>query len=322
MYFISITIYKGYKGRKTKAKTQNDPVICQFPVAQSSLLPQHRIPPLSLFTSRVPLSNPSEPHTFSFSLHAPPPLLQSPPQAICSNTPLSPHGNLSSISPSQFLSFYFPSLNPSSLSRFLLPFTPPQSPLIHRRLKSRRCRPHPQSDRASLPPLWTFTLATVYFGLASSLSIIGYLRYRHEVEPESNTDNADRGSYVPPILGEDTDTALEIGSLNCYCEPKFRTVASVWGYALQIIFQMSAGAVALTDFVFWLILYPSTYASYYGLSFYWSFLRNTRNDSALYVILLLDFSNSFACQSTIMKWNIFQHGEKLDREKVWLIMIL
>ncbi|KAL8488184.1 hypothetical protein ACS0TY_024463 [Phlomoides rotata] len=55
---------------------------------------------------------------------------------------------------------------------------------------------------------------------------------------------------------------------------------------------------------------------------YWSFLRNTRNDSALYVILLLDFSNSFACQSTIMKWNIFQHGEKLDREKVWLIMIL
>ncbi|KAL8519100.1 hypothetical protein ACS0TY_010148 [Phlomoides rotata] len=114
---------------------------------------------------------------------------------------------------------------------------------------------------------WTFTLVTVYFGLASSLSIIGYLRYRHDVEPESTIDNADRGSYVPPILGEGTDTALETGSLDCYCEPKFRTVASVWGYALQIIFQMSAGAVALTDSVFWLILYPSTYANYYGLSF-------------------------------------------------------
>ncbi|KAL8464639.1 hypothetical protein ACS0TY_034223 [Phlomoides rotata] len=84
---------------------------------------------------------------------------------------------------------------------------------------------------------WTFTLVTIYFGLASSLSIIGYLRYCHEVEPESTTDNADRGSYVPPILGEGTDTALETGSLNCYCEPKFRTVALVWGYALQIIFQ-------------------------------------------------------------------------------------
>ncbi|KAL8493061.1 hypothetical protein ACS0TY_024322 [Phlomoides rotata] len=105
------------------------------------------------------------------------------------------------------------------------------------------------------------------FILGHSLSIIGYLRYCHEVEPESTTDNADRGSYVPPILGEGTDTALETGSLNCYCEPKFRTVALVWGYALQIIFQMSAGAVALTDSVFWLILYPSTYASYYGLSF-------------------------------------------------------
>ncbi|KAL8529290.1 hypothetical protein ACS0TY_006640 [Phlomoides rotata] len=115
---------------------------------------------------------------------------------------------------------------------------------------------------------WTFTLVTVYFGLASSLSIIGYLRYCHEVEPESTTDNADRGSYVPPILGEGTDTALETGSLNCYCEPKFGTVALVWGYALQIIFQMSAGVVALNDSVFWLILYPSTYAGYYGLSFY------------------------------------------------------
>ncbi|KAL8556271.1 hypothetical protein ACS0TY_003908 [Phlomoides rotata] len=86
---------------------------------------------------------------------------------------------------------------------------------------------------------WTFTLVTVYFGLASSLSIIGYLRYHLEVEPESTTDNADHGSYVPPILGEGTDTALETGSLNCYCEPKFKTVASVWGYALQIIFQVS-----------------------------------------------------------------------------------
>ncbi|KAL8488812.1 hypothetical protein ACS0TY_024935 [Phlomoides rotata] len=193
-----------------------------------------------------------------------------------------------------------PSLSPHGFCCRSPPPPPPSIASDSPPSKVQASPPSPQSDRASLPPLFAraiiasshASMLSLVYSLASSLSIIGYLRYHHEVEPESTTDNADRGSYVPPILGEDTDTALETGSLNCYCEPKFRTVALVWGYALQIIFQ------------------------------YWSFLRNTRNDSALYVILLLDFSNSFACQSTIMKWNIFQHGEKLDMEKVWLIMIL
>ncbi|KAL8474031.1 hypothetical protein ACS0TY_030763 [Phlomoides rotata] len=145
------------KGVKLKAKTQNDPVICRFPVAQSSLLPQHRIPPLSLF-----------PLTTTHVIFLPTRSTATPPIAAASH--LQQH------------------------------------------------------------PLFLLTLA-------SSLSIIGYMRYRHEVEPESTTDNADCGSYVPPILGDVTDTALETGSLNCYCEPKFRIVASVWGYALQIIFQ-------------------------------------------------------------------------------------
>ncbi|KAL8488810.1 hypothetical protein ACS0TY_024935 [Phlomoides rotata] len=138
-----------------------------------------------------------------------------------------------------------PSLSPHGFCCRSPPPPPPSIASDSPPSKVQASPPSPQSDRASLPPLFAraiiasshASMLSLVYSLASSLSIIGYLRYHHEVEPESTTDNADRGSYVPPILGEDTDTALETGSLNCYCEPKFRTVALVWGYALQIIFQ-------------------------------------------------------------------------------------
>jgi hypothetical protein len=50
----------------------------------------------------------------------------------------------------------------------------------------------------------------------------------------------------------------------------------------------------------------------------WNFLRNIRSDLVLCVILLPDFSSSYACQSTAMKWNIFQHQKRIERETSWL----
>ncbi|KAI3452710.1 hypothetical protein Pfo_009374 [Paulownia fortunei] len=116
---------------------------------------------------------------------------------------------------------------------------------------------------------WTFTLVTIYFGLGSSLSIHGCLRHCHKVDSERDhfvgTD-AERGSYVAPTLGENADTHSINRSLNHYDDPNCRT-ASVWEYALQIIFQMCAGAVVLTDSVFWLIIYPFLTDKDYRLSF-------------------------------------------------------
>ncbi|KAI3467548.1 hypothetical protein Pfo_024211, partial [Paulownia fortunei] len=79
--------------------------------------------------------------------------------------------------------------------------------------------------------------------------------------------DADSGSYVPPTLGENAEMPSQTGSLNHYDEHNCRTAASVWGYALQIVFQMCAGAVALTDSVFWLIIYPFLTPKDYRLSF-------------------------------------------------------
>lgn len=115
---------------------------------------------------------------------------------------------------------------------------------------------------------WTFTLVTIYFGLATLLSLHGCLHYCHKVDHDKNccVDTEERGSYISPKLGEYADVPSMTISLNQHGEDR-RQTASTWEYTLQIIFQMCAGAVALTDSVFWLVLYPFFTAKDFRLSF-------------------------------------------------------
>ncbi|XP_021635287.1 uncharacterized protein LOC110631683 isoform X2 [Hevea brasiliensis] len=105
---------------------------------------------------------------------------------------------------------------------------------------------------------WTFTLVTIYFALGSSLSIYGCCKHRHGL-------NGDH--YTAPALGETADTFDLPKSLDMNGEPRGRLTAGRWGYVFQIIFQTSAGAVVLTDTVFWFILYPFVMSKYYTLDF-------------------------------------------------------
>ncbi|GAA0164386.1 hypothetical protein LIER_39770 [Lithospermum erythrorhizon] len=84
---------------------------------------------------------------------------------------------------------------------------------------------------------WTFTLVTIYFGLASLMSVYGCC---HGSEAMGN-GVADIGSSDP-----------ERGT---YIRQDGRT-AGFWGYTFQILYQTCAGAVTLTDAVFWLVIYP------------------------------------------------------------------
>ncbi|KAL7110324.1 hypothetical protein ACP275_05G018000 [Erythranthe tilingii] len=96
---------------------------------------------------------------------------------------------------------------------------------------------------------WTFTLVTVYFAIGCSHSIYGCLYNRNKADFE-------QGSNVAPSLGEDAEMHTTNNRiLNRFDDPNCKT-ASLWEYSLQIIFQMCCGAVALTDSVFWLVLYP------------------------------------------------------------------
>ncbi|KAK4263172.1 hypothetical protein QN277_028627 [Acacia crassicarpa] len=96
---------------------------------------------------------------------------------------------------------------------------------------------------------WTFSLVVIYFGLGSSLSIYGCC-----------FKNNNSGAIIPnsnsASLGGGMDMSSLLKNSNVLQEPDAREVAGVWVYIFQIIFQTCAGAVALTDCVFWLILYP------------------------------------------------------------------
>ncbi|CAH8338881.1 unnamed protein product [Eruca vesicaria subsp. sativa] len=107
---------------------------------------------------------------------------------------------------------------------------------------------------------WTFTLVTLYFGYGSLLSIYGCYIYNKE-GGESYTytsiGDAEQGTYTPPIIFEEAvNTAKPCG--NTHSEAPLREAAGFWVYIFQVLFQTCAGAVVLTDIVFWGLIYPFT----------------------------------------------------------------
>ncbi|XP_052181500.1 uncharacterized protein LOC127794453 isoform X2 [Diospyros lotus] len=112
---------------------------------------------------------------------------------------------------------------------------------------------------------WTFTLITIYFGLGSLLSIYGCYHYQNKV----GGDSIDGGDFE---AGQDTFAATTNASdgakhLEANQECCARQLAGFWGYAFQIIFQMNAGAVILTDCVFWFVIVPFLAIKDYSLNF-------------------------------------------------------
>ncbi|XP_059657897.1 uncharacterized protein LOC132304309 isoform X2 [Cornus florida] len=109
---------------------------------------------------------------------------------------------------------------------------------------------------------WTFTLITVYFGLGSLLSMYGCYQYHNQVGG-SRIDNGDfdaeNGTYA-----ENSNVAKCSGP---NAEHHVRQTAGFWGYIFQIIFQMNAGAVMLTDCIFWFIIVPFLAIKDYHLNF-------------------------------------------------------
>ncbi|PKA55171.1 hypothetical protein AXF42_Ash003808 [Apostasia shenzhenica] len=116
---------------------------------------------------------------------------------------------------------------------------------------------------------WTFVLVTIYFGLGSLLSAYGCHQFRNEVAGAriDRVRCAEHGTYVPPRYGE-TENSPEFAK-NCVFQenPNNKKVAGFGSYLFQIVYQTNAGAVMLTDFVFWLIIYPFLAKNDYELDF-------------------------------------------------------
>ncbi|KAH9616604.1 hypothetical protein KSS87_022716 [Heliosperma pusillum] len=113
---------------------------------------------------------------------------------------------------------------------------------------------------------WTFTLVTIYFGLGSVISMKGCYEYHNSASGErvhNEGMDSERGDYITYVYGATKNT---FSSRQLVQQP--RPTAGFWGYLLQIIFQMNAGAVMLTDMVFWFIIVPFLTTKNYDLNFF------------------------------------------------------
>ncbi|KAJ1687423.1 hypothetical protein LUZ63_018813 [Rhynchospora breviuscula] len=121
--------------------------------------------------------------------------------------------------------------------------------------------------------IWTFFLVTLYFAIGSVLSIHGCRQYRRWhgcterralIVPDSDSQ---LGTYVPPTI-EGSPYPTNSNANSSYgtdqtqkgiCFPQVaddREIAGFWGYLFQIIYQTNAGAVMITDCVFWFVIFP------------------------------------------------------------------
>ncbi|KAF8399675.1 hypothetical protein HHK36_015546 [Tetracentron sinense] len=128
---------------------------------------------------------------------------------------------------------------------------------------------------------WTFALVTMYFGsasmksvffaLGSLLSTYGCYQYQNQVggnKIDHEGLDAERGTYMAPTHGEN----VNMSNMAKISDPQdghhVHQIAGIWGYVFQVLFQMNAGAVMLTDCVFWLIIVPFLTIKDFNLNFF------------------------------------------------------
>ncbi|CAK9152849.1 unnamed protein product [Ilex paraguariensis] len=110
---------------------------------------------------------------------------------------------------------------------------------------------------------WTFTLVIVYFAIGTIVSAYGCFLYYSNKLP---SDNGERGEFVKRDVEESistyTVTSKAKGSMGTiklqshYDQEAIQERAGFWGYLMQILYQTCAGAIVLTDIVFWVIIVP------------------------------------------------------------------
>lgn len=132
---------------------------------------------------------------------------------------------------------------------------------------------------------WTFTLLTIYFLCGSLISIYGvFLCNRKRTEglyAHLNENGMEEGQHVPLLSGKPSN--LTGGNIVSYSkEQSFSSMAvNIWSYIFEVLFQINAGAVVLTDCTYWFVIFPFLTIKDYNLSFM------TINMHTLNLVLLL-----------------------------------
>ncbi|CAJ2664357.1 unnamed protein product [Trifolium pratense] len=104
---------------------------------------------------------------------------------------------------------------------------------------------------------WTFSSVTIYFGLGCVLSMHGCYQYHKKASGDKviNVDvDSEQGIYETSKLPQSSNPPSHHDKASQ--EHIVRQQAGIWGYMFQILFQINAGAVILTDCAFWFIIVP------------------------------------------------------------------
>ncbi|KAL5561071.1 hypothetical protein UlMin_030818 [Ulmus minor] len=110
---------------------------------------------------------------------------------------------------------------------------------------------------------WTFALVMVYFALGTIVSSYGCWLSSNKA-PSQNRERSD--------LEESTDNGRETGAKvgiklqSHYAQEEIQQRTGFWGYLMQTAFQTCAGAVILTDVVFWCVIVPFLSNTHLGLN--------------------------------------------------------
>ncbi|KAM4132639.1 hypothetical protein ACJW30_01G266600 [Castanea mollissima] len=119
---------------------------------------------------------------------------------------------------------------------------------------------------------WTFTLLTIYFGCGSLLSIYGCYHYHLLSSRDLNVHlvetDVEQGPYVPLTLTY--REATNLSKARRISDPQGNNhvfqAAGILSYVFEVLFQMNAGAVVLSDSVYWCIIFPFLTIQDYNLN--------------------------------------------------------
>ncbi|XP_042518745.1 uncharacterized protein LOC122092485 [Macadamia integrifolia] len=105
---------------------------------------------------------------------------------------------------------------------------------------------------------WTFTLVIIYFALGTIISAHGCWTYskRPEYEEGDHLLKRDQEEYNKSATNRTNKIKGDIKLQSHQVQEETEQRAGFWGYLMQAIYQTCAGAVMLTDIVFWFILLP------------------------------------------------------------------
>ncbi|XP_073057747.1 uncharacterized protein [Primulina eburnea] len=105
---------------------------------------------------------------------------------------------------------------------------------------------------------WTLSLCVIYFGFGSFLSIHGCFQYPKIINHGKChvPEDMEKGLYAPLSQGA-VDRGVKLSErLNHPGKSHVLLTSEFWGYLFQVLFQITAGAVTLTDVVYWCVIVP------------------------------------------------------------------